>query len=133
MNHKDTKDTKEEADRISHLVLGAGLEVHRIMGPGLLESVNEECLAHEFVLRRITFERQKALPLQYKARSLQQSYRVDFLVEGLVVVELKAVDQILPVHEAQVLTYLRLSSLWLGLLLNFNACLFRAGIRRLVN
>jgi GxxExxY protein len=118
---------------LSHEILGAALEVHRTIGPGLLESTYEECLAHEFSRRGLRYERQKTLPLLYKEVRLGCGYRLDFLVEGLVVVELKAVDQLLPIHEAQVLTYLRLASLWLGLLLNFNVRMFRSGIRRLVN
>jgi GxxExxY protein len=133
MHHKGTKNTKEESDRLSHEILGAALEVHRTIGPGLLESAYEECLAYELAQRRLSFEKQKALPLRYKGISLDCGYRLDVLVEGLVVVELKSVEQILPIHEAQVLTYLRMSSLWLGLLLNFNVRIFRLGIRRLVN
>jgi GxxExxY protein len=133
MHHKDTKDRKEESDRLSREIIGAALEIHRTIGPGLLESAYEECLAHELSLRRIAFKRQLSLPLRYKAVSLDCGYRLDFLVEELVVVELKAVDQLLPIHEAQVLTYLRMSSLWLGLLLNFNVRLFRNGIHRFVN
>ena len=133
MHHKGTKDIKEEANRLSHEILGAALEVHRTLGPGLLESTYEECLAYELAERKLPFERQKSLPLRYKAVSLDCGYRLDFLVDGLVVVELKAVEQFLPIHEAQVLTYLRMSSVWLGLLLNFNVRVFRLGICRLVN
>ena len=133
MHHKGTKDTKAESNRLSHQILGAALEVHQTIGPGLLESAYEECLAYELSQRRLAFKRQLGLPLRYKAVSLNCGYRLDFLVEGLVVVELKAVDQLLPIHEAQVLTYLRMSSLWLGLLLNFNVRMFRGGIQRLVN
>jgi len=133
MHHKGTKDTKEEANRLSHEILGAGLEVHRSIGPGLLESAYEECLAYELSQRKLGFQKQKCLPLRYKEVSLDCGYRLDFLMEGLVVVELKAVDQLLPIHEAQVLTYLRMSSLWLGLVLNFNVRTFKLGIRRLVN
>jgi len=133
MHHKVTKTTKEESDRLSHEILGAALEVHRTIGPGLLESAYEQCLAYELAQRGLIFEKQKQLPLHYKNVHLDCGYRLDFLVEGLVVVELKAVDQLLPIHEAQILTYLRMSSLWLGLLLNFNVRAFKLGIRRLVN
>ena len=133
MHHKGTKNTKVESDRLSHLILGAAREVHRTLGPGLLESAYEECVAYELSQRRLSFKRQLGLPLRYKAVSLDCGYRLDFLVEGLVVVELKAVDHLLPIHDAQVLTYLRMSSLWLGLLLNFNVRMFRTGIHRLVN
>jgi len=133
MHHKGTKDTKEESDRLSHEILGAALEVHRTLGPCLLESTYEECLAYELSNRRLVVEKQKSLPLRYKEVFLDCGYRLDLLVEGLVIVELKSVDALLPIHEAQVLTYLRISSLWLGLLLNFNVRVFKLGVRRLVN
>ena len=133
MHHKGTKNTKAESDRLSHEILRAAVEVHRTIGPGLLESAYEECVAYELSQRGLSFKRQLGLPLRYKAVSLDCGYRLDFLVEGLVVVKLKAVDHLLPIHEAQVLTYLRMSSLWLGLLLNFNARVLQSGIRRLVN
>lgn len=133
MHHKGTKDTKGESDQLSHEILGAALEVHRTIGPGLLESAYEECLAHELTRRHLGFKRQLGLPLRYKSILLSCGYRLDFLVEGLVIVELKAVDELLPIHEAQVLTNLRMSSLWLGLLLNYNVRFLRSGIRRLVN
>ena len=133
MHHKGTKDTKAESDRLSHEILGAAPEVHRTIGPGLLESAYEECVAYELSQKGLAFKRQVGLPLRYKAVSLDGGYRLDFLVEGLVVVELQAVERVLPIHEAQVLTYLRMSSLWLGLLLNFNVRYFRNGIQRLVN
>ena len=132
MNHKDTKGTKEEADKLSNEIIGAALEVHRSIGPGLLESIYEECLAHELTLRHLAFRRQVALPLVYKGIRLDAGYRLDLLVEGLVVVEVKAVEQLLPVHEAQLLTYQRVANLWLGLLFNFHVAVLRHGIRRLV-
>ena len=133
MHHKDTKDTKQRSDELSHEILGAALEVHRTLGPGLLESAYEECLAHEMTSRGLSFLRQHSLPLAYKGIQLYCGYRLDFLVEGLVILELKSVEHLLPIHEAQVLTYLRISNRWLGLLMNFNCTLFRQGIRRLVN
>lgn len=133
MHHNGTKDTKEESDRLSHQILGAALEVHRALGPGLLESAYEECLAYELSIRRLDFQRQKPLPLRYKEVKLDCGYRLDLVVEGLVIVEIKSVERSLPIHQAQLLTYLRISNLWLGLLLNFNVPLFRSGIRRLVN
>ncbi len=133
MHHKDTKDRKQRSDELSHEILGAALEVHRTLGPGLLESAYEECLAHEMSLRRLNFVRQQALPLSYKGVRLDCGYRLDFLVEGLVALEIKSVERLLPIHEAQLLTYLRISDLWLGLLLNFNSSLLQKGIRRLVN
>lgn len=102
------------------------------MGPGLLESAYEECLAYEFAVREIPFERQKPVPVVYKGVQLDCGFRLDFLVGGLVVVELKAVNDLAPIHDAQVLTYLRLTGCKLGLLLNFNVRLMRHGIKRLV-
>lgn len=121
-----------QENELSKLIIGAAIEVHRHLGPGLLESTYEHCLAHELVLRGIPFERQKALPLVYKGIELETGFRVDFLVGGLVIVELKAVEALNEVHEAQVLTYLRLSGRKLGLLINFNVPLLKDGIKRLV-
>jgi GxxExxY protein len=131
MKHKDTKDTKEKANDLSLQIIAAGIEVHRRVGPGLLESVYEECMCTELNFRRIAFQRQVSLPIQYRNRLLECSYRLDLLVENLVVVELKAVEQVLPVHKAQVLSYLRLKKLWLGLLINFNVPALKFGIERL--
>lgn len=119
---------------ISEKVIGAAIEVHRALGPGLLESVYEECLAHEMVLRKIPFERQKQISLKYKDLSIPGGFRVDFLVGGLVVIELKAAENLLPIHEAQLLSYLRLTGSRLGLLINFNVeLLVKGGIRRRAN
>lgn len=120
-------------NRLSNSVIGAALEVHRIVGPGLLESVYEECLLHELVLRGIQAERQVAIPLNYKGKTLQSTYRLDVLVEGCLLIEVKAVDQLAPIHDAQILTYLKLTNLRLGLLINFNATLLKNGIHRVVN
>ena len=117
-------------EQITEGVLGAAIEVHGTLGPGLLESAYEECLAHEFRLRKIEFQRQVALPLSYKGILLDCGYRMDFVVEAAVVVELKCVERILPIHEAQLLTYLGLSRKRVGLLLNFNAPVLRDGIVR---
>ncbi len=132
MNHKDTKDTKR-SDELPNLVIGAAIEVHRHLGPGLLESAYEECLCHELALSIISFERQKSLPVIYKGVHLDCGYRLDMLVEKLIIVELKTVEHIEPIHEAQLLTYLKLSGLWLGLLINFNVPILKQGIRRIVN
>jgi GxxExxY protein len=113
-------------------IIGAALEVHRHLGPGLLESTYEECLCHELRLCELAFERQKPLPLEYKGIKLDCGYRTDMIVENKVVLELKCVDSIAPVHEAQLLTYLRLSGLKVGLILNFHVALMRDGIKRLV-
>lgn len=118
---------------ISQKVIGCGIEVHKQLGPGLLESTYEHCLAYELQLSGLHVERQKVLPVLYKEVHLDCGYRLDLLVEGEVIVELKAVDKLLPIHEAQVLTYLKLSQKRLGLLMNFNEKLLMKGVQRLVN
>ena len=135
VSHKDTKSTKndkEKANELSNLVIGAAIEVHRIVGPGLLESAYEECLAHELTQQGVSIARQVPVSLNYKGLHLSCAYRIDLLVEGLLVVEVKAIERIDPVHTAQVLTYLRMQGLWLGLLINFNVPMLKNGIKRLV-
>jgi len=122
-----------DVNRVSERVVLACVEAHRHLGPGLLESAYEEALAHELRLSGMAFVRQAVLLATYKGHELPASYRADFVVENLVVVELKALDLVLPVHCAQLLTYLRASGLSVGLLVNFNTPLLRRGIRRLVN
>jgi len=117
---------------ISAAVIGAAIEVHRILGPGLLESAYEQSLAYELSLRQIPFERQKSLTLDYKGIRLDCGYRLDFLVADLLVVEIKAIDALLPIHQAQPLSYLKLGGWKLGLLINFHVPLLREGIRRVV-
>ncbi|MGH9866206.1 MAG: GxxExxY protein [Candidatus Acidiferrales bacterium] len=119
-------------NEITRAIIGSAIEVHKLLGPGLLESAYEECLCHEFALRRITFEKQKPVPLIYKETKLDCGFRLDLLVEKTVVVELKSVEALGPIHEAIVLTYLRLSGHKLGLLINFNVTLLKDGIRRFV-
>ncbi len=119
-------------NELTHHIIGAAIEVHRMLGPGLLESAYAECLARELTLRSICFEREKPLPLIYKDLKLDCGYRVDFLVDERVVVELKAVDALAPIHDAIVLTYLRLSGCRIGLLINFHTPVLKEGIRRLV-
>ncbi len=134
MNHKDTKDTKKTSDELSYQIIGAAIEVHKALGPGLLESAYELCLCRELSLRNIPFARQVPVPLEYKGVRLECGYQMDLLVDGLVIVELKAVDEIAPIHRAQILSYLRLTGLWLGLLINFHVpVLTDGGIERLVN
>ncbi len=111
-------------------VIGGAIEVHRALGPGLLESAYEECLCHELHLREHGFRRQVALPVHYKGVKLDCGYRIDLIVEDLIVVELKSVDEIVPVHEAQLLTYLRLSQKQIGLLINFKVPVLKDGIIR---
>jgi len=113
-------------------VIGAVMEVHRQIGPGLLERAYQECLSREFALRGIPFERERGLPVEYKGVRCECGYRLDFLVDGSVVVEVKAIEAIAPVHEAQLLTYLRLGGWQVGLLINFNVPLLKQGIRRKV-
>jgi len=113
-------------------IIGAAIEVHKALGPGLMESVYEECLCHEFGLRKIDYKRQQALPIEYKGVRLDCGYRIDVLVKGLVILELKSVDSLQPIHEAQLLTYLKLTDLKVGLLINFNVPVLREGIKRLV-
>lgn len=120
-------------DMLTQRVIGAAIEVHRQLGPGLLEGVYQECLCHELSLRAISFLRQKIVPVKYKSITLGEGLRLDLLVEGQLIVELKVVDQLSKVHEAQLLTYLRLSGLQRGLLLNFNTAVLKDGIKRLVN
>jgi GxxExxY protein len=117
-------------NRLTAMIIGAAIEVHRYLGPGLLESAYELCLLYELEQLGLRVERQKGLPLVYKDVGLEIGYRIDLLVEGLIVVEIKAVENVLPVHEAQVLTYLKLSGCPLGLLLNFNVPLLKDGIHR---
>ncbi len=121
-----------EPNQITKAVIGAAIEVHRALGPGLLESAYEECLCQELSLRDVPFERQRPLPLQYKGVLLDCGYRLDLLVGDLVVVEIKAVEGLLPIHEAQMLTYLRLGGWQVGLLLNFNVTQLKRGIQRVV-
>ncbi|HOP40900.1 MAG TPA: GxxExxY protein [Geobacteraceae bacterium] len=115
---------------LTEQIIASAIDVHRALGPGLLESAYEECLGVELGLRGLAFERQKSLPLEYKGRKLDCGYRMDLVVENRVVVELKCVENILPVHEAQILTYLRLSNIKVGLIINFYVRLLSDGIRR---
>src|SRR5215813_13106408 len=112
--------------------IGAAIEVHRALGPGLLESAYQRCLCRELVVRGIPFECEKPLPLEYKGIHLDCGYRIDILVAGLVVVEVKSVEALAPIHDAQLLTYLRLGGWPLGLLINFNVVLLKQGIHRRV-
>jgi len=121
-----------DEDGLSKEIIGAAIEVHRHLGPGLLESAYQQCLAHEFSQRSIPFELEKPVPVEYKGVRLDCGFRLDSLVGGSVVVELKAVDRLTAVHEAQVLTYLRLTGCKPGLLLNFNEWRLADGIKRLV-
>ncbi len=124
---------REELDRITDSIIGDAIEVHRALGPGLLESAYEACLAFELVEHGLRIERQKPLPVVYRDVKLDCGYRLDILVEEAVVVEIKAVDHIAPIHKAQLLSYLRLSRCMVGLLINFNVRMLKSGIVRMVN
>jgi GxxExxY protein len=123
----------DERDPLSQAVIGAAIEVHRILGPGLLESVYQRSLGHELTLRGISHSPQHRLPIAYKELPLGDDLVMDFLVAGELVVELKAVEALAPVHDAQLLTYLKLGGYRKGLLINFNVRLLKDGIRRLVH
>ena len=114
-------------------IIGAAIEVHKELGPGLLESTYERCLVYELTLRGIKAERQKAQPIYYKGLELDEGYRIDILVNGTIILELKAVDAINDIHRAQILTYLKLSNCTLGYLINFNVLLLKDGLHRIVN
>lgn len=121
-----------QLNALSHQVIGCAMKVHTALGPGLLESAYEECLAYEFGQSGLRFERQKPMPLVYEEVNLECGYRVDLLVESQLVIEVKAVASLVDIHTAQVLTYLRLSGCKLGLLINFHVAHLRDGIKRLI-
>ena len=121
-----------EFDELSNRVIGCALEVHRALGPGLLESTYEQCLAHELPLAGISFKLQLPLPVKYKGIKLDCGYRIDLLVNDELIVELNSVDQIMGIHQAQLLTYMKLSGVKVGLLINFNVEILKTGIKRFV-
>jgi GxxExxY protein len=121
-----------EFDELSHRVIGCALEVHRVLGPGLLESTYEQCLAHELRLAGISFKLKHPMPVEYKGVKLDCGYRVDLLVEDRLIVEIKAVEEVKGIHQAQLLTYMKLAGAKVGLLINFNVKLLRDGIQRFV-
>jgi GxxExxY protein len=122
-----------EINRLTEVVIGCAIEVHRALGPGLLESVYEECLCHELALSGLQFRRQVAVPVIYKGVKLDCGYRIDLLIEDVLIVEIKSVDLLGGIHDAQLLTYLRLTERPIGLLLNFNVAVLKNGLRRLVH
>jgi len=130
---KGTKDTKVKAMGVSHTVVGAAIEVHKLLGPGLLESIYEAALDRELRLQGLWVDRQVSVPLLYKGCPLDLRARLDLIVESLVVVEVKSVARLLPIHRSQLLTYLRLTKHTVGLLINFNVELLRHGVRRVLN
>ncbi|NEP11380.1 MAG: GxxExxY protein [Symploca sp. SIO1A3] len=125
--------SREEANRLSNIIIGGAIAVHRELGPGLLESAYEACLKYELSQQGLQVESQVPQSVTYRGISLDCGYRLDLLVEDLVIVELKAVESLQPIHSAQLLTYLKLKQRWLGLLINFNVPILRQGIKRLVN
>ena len=138
MNHRGTEAQRSRRpgesvrDSLTERVIGLAIEVHRVLGPGLLESAYEECLALEFHDAGLAFARQVPLPVIYKSVRLDCGYRMDFVIDQNLVVELKTAERLLPIHEAQLLTYLKLSGVETGLLLNFHSAVLREGIRRMM-
>jgi len=134
VNHRDTETQRvsEERDPVTEKVIGLAIEVHRHLGPGLLESAYEECLCYEFTQASIPFSRQVALPVIYKNVNLDCGYRMDIVVDELIILELKTVEKILPIHHAQLVTHLKLGNMKTGLLMNFNNAVLKDGIKRVV-
>lgn len=143
MNREQTEFDKAELNRrdaeaqwineITKQIIGAAIEVHRELGPGLLESAYHQCLCHELNLRGIKYECKVPLPVRYKGILLDCGYEMDLVVDNSVIVELKTVDELHPIHEAQLLTYLKLYNRTVGLLINFHVCVLKDGIKRIVN
>jgi len=132
--HEGTKQHEDhmEFEPLSNKTIGLALQVHRELGPGLLESAYQACLAYELRAAQIPFEAEAPLPVRYKGLALDCAYRADFIINRTLVLELKSVEQLLPIHQAQLLTYLKLANVKTGLLINFNVPLLRQGIQRLV-
>jgi GxxExxY protein len=130
--HTETTERIINLNNLSEAVIGASIEVHRELGPGLLESAYQMCLCRELRLRRIAFECQKPIPMVYKGVALDCGYKADLVVESSLLVELKSIDELAPIHDAQLLSYLKLAGLSVGLLINFNVRLLKHGIRRKV-
>jgi GxxExxY protein len=133
IHHRGTEGTEEADVAISGQIVGAAIEVHRRLGPGLLESSYQICLARELTFRGVRWEQQRQVPLVYRGVQIQNAYRIDFLVEERVVLEIKAIEMLQPIHRAQLLTYLKILDLRVGLLINFNVETLVRGIRRVVN
>ena len=122
----------DEIDELSHQIIGYAIEVHKHLGPGLLESAYQKCLAYEFSHAHILFELEKPIPVKYKDTILDCGFRADIIVNNSIILEIKAVEQLLPIHEAQLLTYMKLTQIRLGMLINFNVKLLRDGIKRMI-
>lgn len=121
-----------DINAITEKIIGAAIEVHKCTGPGLFETVYEKCLCYELELQKVNFERQKVIPITYKDQKFDYGFRADLVVEEKILVELKAVSSVLPIHEAQIINYLNLSNLNLGLIINFNVLRLKDGIKRIV-
>ncbi len=136
MNHEDheehERDYTMEFDALSNQVIGGALEIHRSLGPGLLESAYEACLAYELEKAGLAFRRQHPIPVTYKTVRLDCGYRADFVIERQLIIELKSIEKLLPIHEAQLLSYMKLAEVSVGLLINFNVKLLKDGIKRMV-
>jgi GxxExxY protein len=133
IHHRGTEDTEGSSSAQTHDIVGAAIEVHRRLGPGLLESAYETCLCRELLIRGMSFQSQVPLPVQYRGLQLDCGYRLDIVVDDSIIVEVKAVRKVLPIHRAQVLTYLKLTKFHLGLLINFNVEVLRSGLYRIIN
>ncbi|MFM9905980.1 MAG: GxxExxY protein [Pyrinomonadaceae bacterium] len=129
----DAEHASERINFLTEKIIGCAIEVHKAIGPGLLESAYEECLCYELAQNGLKFERQVPLPVVYKGVKLECGYKLDIIVENIVVIELKAVDRIIAIHEAQLLSYLRMLDLRVGLILNFHSSVLKEGIKRIVN
>jgi GxxExxY protein len=123
--------TDEEIEQLTEKIIGCGIEVHRVFGPGLLESIYQECLITELRIAGLSVESGRHIPLEYKGRSISGELKLDLVVEGCIVVELKAVEQMHPIHQTQVITYLKLTGCPAGLLMNFNSVTLKSGLKRL--
>ena len=122
-----------DLNQLTGEIIGAAIEVHKTLGPGLLESAYEECFCRELELKKIPYERQKELPIEYKGVRLNCGYRLDVIVSNKVILEIKSCESILPIHEAQLLTYLKLTGIKIGILINFNVPMLKDGIKRIAN
>src|SRR5437879_4945181 len=125
--------SKDELNKTTEAIIGAAIAVHRELGPGLLESAYEKCLAYELIQRGFTIERQRRVPIIYKSIKIDCGYRLDMIVNDLVIFEIKAVDKLIPINEAQLLPYLKLTKMKVGLLINFHVPILKDGVKRIVN
>lgn len=132
MNQKEYDSLDPRIEAIGREIIDSAIQVHKALGPGLLESVYQSCMCREFSIRKISFQKETEVPIIYKNMRLESGLRLDLLVEGCVILELKSVEKIIPIHESQLLTYLKITSHRLGFLLNFNVPLMKEGIKRII-